>query len=79
VARERYQVTKDKASGIVNDPNNWSDDPHYIIDLVKRIVRVSLETVKIVNSLPPLKEYQSCQASDWKSHRQNQIPPTRTN
>ncbi len=53
---ERYQVTKDKASGIANDPNDWSDDPHYIVDLVKRIVRVSLETVKIVNSLPPLNE-----------------------
>ncbi|MGB3560107.1 MAG: type ISP restriction/modification enzyme, partial [Geitlerinemataceae cyanobacterium] len=53
---ERYQVTKDKKSGIANDPNDWSDDPHYIIDLVKRIVRVSLETVKIVNSLPPLNE-----------------------
>jgi predicted helicase len=53
---ERYQITKDKDSGIVNDPNDWSDDPRYIIDLVKRIVRVSLETVKIVNSLPPLNE-----------------------
>lgn len=54
---ERYQVTKDKDSWIVNDPNNWSDDPRYIIDLFKRIVRVSLETVKIVNSLPPLNEF----------------------
>ena len=53
---ERYQLTKDKDSGITNDPNDWSDDPRYIIDLVKRIVRVSLETVKIVNSLPTLKE-----------------------
>ena len=53
---ERYQITKYKDSGIVNDPNDWSDDPRYIIDLVKRIVRVSLETVKIVNSLPPLNE-----------------------
>jgi predicted helicase len=53
---ERYQVTKDKDSGIVNDPNHWSDDPRYILDLVKRIVRVSVETVKIVNALPPLNE-----------------------
>ncbi|HAC65181.1 MAG TPA: damage-inducible protein, partial [Cyanothece sp. UBA12306] len=53
---ERYKLTKDKNSGIINDPNDWSDDPRYIIDLVKRIVRVSLETVKIVNNLPPLKE-----------------------
>lgn len=53
---ERYQFTKDKDSGIINDPNQWSDNPRYIIDLLKRIVRVSLETMKIVNTLPPLNE-----------------------
>ncbi|MCW6037146.1 hypothetical protein K4A83_12825 [Spirulina subsalsa FACHB-351] len=53
---ERYKITKHKESGILNDPNQWSDDPHYIINLVKRIVRVSMETVAIVNSLPPLNE-----------------------
>ena len=53
---ERYQITTDKNSGIRNDPNDWSDDPRYIIDLVKRIVRVSLETVRIVGGLPPLNE-----------------------
>jgi predicted helicase len=50
------QLTRDKDSGITNNPNDWSDDPRYIIDLVKRIVRVSIESVKIVNSLPPLNE-----------------------
>lgn len=56
---ERYQVTRDKASGIVNDPNDWCrehNQPRYIIDLVKRVVRVSIETMKIVRSLPPLNE-----------------------
>lgn len=53
---ERYAVTVDKNSGIRNDPNDWSDDPQYIINLVKRIVRVSLETMKIVNALPALNE-----------------------
>jgi len=53
---ERYQVKTDPESGIVNDPNDWSEDPRYIVDLVKRIVRVSLETVRIVKSLPPLNE-----------------------
>ena len=53
---ERYQVTRDKDSGIANDPNDWSDDPRYIVDLVKRVVRVSLETMKIVKSLPALNE-----------------------
>jgi predicted helicase len=54
---ERYKVTKDKDSGIINDPNHWSENPRYIVDLVKRIVRVSLETVRIVNSLPALNEW----------------------
>ncbi|MEV6882821.1 MULTISPECIES: type ISP restriction/modification enzyme [unclassified Streptomyces] len=51
---DRYQVKVDKASEITNDPNDWSDDPRYIIDLLKRIVTVSLETMKIVDSLPTL-------------------------
>lgn len=56
---ERYQVTVDKDSGIRNDPNAWaieSDQPDYIVNLVKRVVRVSMETVDIVSSLPPLQE-----------------------
>ena len=54
---ERYQIKKDKASGIVNNPNDWGKehgDPRYIVDLVKRITRVSVETVALVKSLPPL-------------------------
>ncbi len=51
---DRYQVKTDKASGIVNDPNTWSDDPRYIVDLLARIVRVSVESVAIVDSLPAL-------------------------
>lgn len=54
---DRYQVKTDKASGIVNDPNDWSrevGDPRYIVDLLARIVTVSIETVKIVDALPAL-------------------------
>ncbi|MGO4230454.1 DEAD/DEAH box helicase [Arthrobacter sp. YAF34] len=54
---ERYQVKTDKASGIVNDPNDWSREhsqPRFIIDLIGRIVTVSLETNRIVGSLPGL-------------------------
>jgi predicted helicase len=56
---ERYQFTKDKDSQIVNDPNDWArehNDPKYIINLLKSIITVSLETMKIVNALPPLDE-----------------------
>ena len=44
---DRYRVTADKDSGIVNDPNDWGMEhgqPRYILDLVKRIVTVSIET-----------------------------------
>ena len=54
---DRYQVKTDKASGIVNDPNDWSrevGDPRYIVDLLARIVTVSLQTMQIVDSLPAL-------------------------
>lgn len=53
---DRYQVRKDKASGIVNDPNDFSDDPRYIVNLVESIVTVSMETMEIVNAMPPLNE-----------------------
>jgi predicted helicase len=56
---ERYQMTVDKDSGIRNDPNDWAREhhqPRYILDLLKRIIRVSLETMKIVNALPALNE-----------------------
>lgn len=54
---ERYQVKTDKASGILNDPNDWGEehgDPRYILDLIARVTTVSVETVRIVNTLPSL-------------------------
>jgi predicted helicase len=54
---DRYQVKVHKESGIENDPNDWCaevGDPRYIIDLVKRVVTVSIETMKIVDALSPL-------------------------
>ena len=60
---DRYQVRTDKASGIVNDPNGYSDNPRYIVDLVKSVVTVSMETLNIVNMLPPLRE--KPQPANW--------------
>jgi predicted helicase len=48
-----------KDRGVRNDANDWSEDPRYIVDLVKRVVRVSVETVRIVNALPVLECSQS--------------------
>jgi predicted helicase len=50
---DQYRVSTDKRSGIVNDPNR-EDDERYILRLIGQVITVSLETVKIVNSLPPL-------------------------
>jgi predicted helicase len=50
---DQYQASTDQRSGITNDPNR-ADDPTYILRLIGQIVTVSLETVKIVRSLPPL-------------------------
>ena len=50
---DQYRVKTDKRSGIVNDPNR-DDDPEYIVRLIKQVITVSLETVKIVKSLPDL-------------------------
>lgn len=56
---DRYQFRTDKASGIANDVNLWATElgePRYILDLVKRIVTVSVETMAVVRGLPELRE-----------------------
>ena len=56
---DRYYIKTDKASGIVNDPNQWGLErgaPRYIVDLIKRVVTVSVRTVEIVAGLPSLEE-----------------------
>lgn len=50
---DQYRVKTDKRSGITNDPNNLEDET-YILRLIKQVVTVSLETVQLVNNLPPL-------------------------
>ena len=50
---DQYQVTTDRRSGIVNDPNR-ADDPTYIVRLIAQVITVSLETIQIVRSLPHL-------------------------
>lgn len=55
---ERQGVSTDPASGIVNDANAYANetvgDPRYPFDLFCRVITVSLETMKIVKSLPAL-------------------------
>ncbi|WP_415236608.1 DEAD/DEAH box helicase [Sneathiella sp.] len=53
---DRQAVKTDKASGIVNDANDYAvetvGDPAYPLKLFQRVITVSLETMKIVNALP---------------------------
>ncbi len=55
---ERQAVRVDKASGIVNDANDWATEtmgnPKYPLELFQRVVTVSLETQKIVAAVPTL-------------------------
>ena len=56
---ERQCFKTDKDSGIVNDANAWAvetmGNPRYPLELLLRVITVSLETVKIVKNLPPLR------------------------
>lgn len=54
---DRYHVKTDKASGIVNDPNDFLREqgrPDAVVDLIKRLVTVSMRTQELVETLPKL-------------------------
>lgn len=55
---ERQCVKTDKKSGIVNDANDWAietmNNPKYPLELLLRVITVSLETMEIVDNLPKL-------------------------
>ena len=50
---DQYRVTRDKVSGAIASDPNREDDPQYIANLAARVVTVSVETVRLVSSLPP--------------------------
>ena len=50
---DQYRIKVDRRSGIKNDPNR-AEEPRYIVDLIGRVIHVSLKTVEIVKSLPEL-------------------------
>ena len=54
---DRYHVKTDKASGIVNDPNNFLREqgrPDAVVDLIKCLVTVSMRTQELLETLPKL-------------------------
>ena len=50
---ERYRDDTDKDSGIRNDCNEWGG-AEYVMSLIRRVVTVSVETVRILEGLPEL-------------------------
>ncbi len=48
---DQYRVSEDKRSRIRSDPNR-PDDPEYIVRLVGQVVRVSIDTMKLIDALP---------------------------
>lgn len=52
---ERYAVTVDKASGIVEDPNKYQGSK-YIFDLLISVIYVSIKTQELIDSMPEYKE-----------------------
>lgn len=51
--KSRYRIKTYNRYDITHDPND-PDDRWYIVDLIKRVTRVSVETVEIVENLPDL-------------------------
>jgi hypothetical protein len=55
---ERQGISTHKESGIINDANLWAietmNNARYPLDLLLRVITVSLETMKIVEMLPRL-------------------------
>ena len=50
---DQYQTSTDPRSGITNDPNR-EDEPDYIVKLIGKVITVSLETQRLIATLPRL-------------------------
>ena len=48
---DQYRVVTERNSDIVRAPNEYSDNPDYIINLLEKVVTVSVETVRIVRPI----------------------------
>ncbi len=49
---DRYKITTDEDSGIIQNPNDWSpDNPRYILSLLKKAVTIGIESAKLIESI----------------------------
>ncbi|MGX0330801.1 putative helicase [Staphylococcus cohnii] len=51
---DQYQIKVDKNSGIIDDPNEYSDDTKYILNHLLKIINLSVLTIDLIHELPPL-------------------------
>ncbi|MCR4372491.1 DEAD/DEAH box helicase [Bacillus amyloliquefaciens] len=49
---DQYRIKTDKKSGITDDPNEYSDDPKYILNLLLSVITVSMRTLELIEELP---------------------------
>ena len=49
---DRSRITRDMASGLVNDPDGRFKAPHALTAALRRIVQMSVETARLVATLP---------------------------
>ena len=53
---DRQRIKPDKPSGITHDPNEFSDDPSYILNLLLSVISLSVKTVELRDKLPKLEK-----------------------
>lgn len=56
---DQYQIKIDKKSGITDDPNEYSDDPKYILNLLLSVITVSMRTLELIDELPEFEVIES--------------------
>ena len=47
---DRYKITLDRS--VLNDPNDWFENPRDLVAAIERIVHVSVESTRIIERLP---------------------------
>lgn len=53
---DQYQIKYDRKSKIIDNPNNFSKDPKYILKLILSIIDISIRTREKINNLPKFEE-----------------------
>ena len=71
----RYKHTIHPKSQILDDPNR-PDEPEYIVNLLRRVVNVAVQSAKIIKALPDIKTLHQGQGQD---HDSSNRPTTNKN